>query len=286
MNTQTPRFHYHAHAIALAGEITHPFHEIIDVQAPATIPSMGGVSSSHKKGYRLRGVLMHQGAHSHTAGRHNLEANAHEVMAHASLGGLNIEDKLTVDFVTAHLTATYQTGSEDDDQEPQISPRGSMFHRLRIAGRDIDLEPLADLYHELDTMTKVRKAYSDNNKFRKALDRDAFIGQEATLPASHHRFFPWRMHKPNGKLPEYHGHTVVPLFRVKNKNEPGVFEVRGNVVYVPDFGRIHLGELMITPYERRVTMIRADLGSPVHADVAAASGCGGGGPIDSLKRRP
>jgi hypothetical protein len=286
MNNQKPRFHYHAHAIALAGEVTHPFNEIIDVQAPATIPSMGGVSSSHRKGYRLRGVLMHHGAHSQTAGRHNLKSNAHEVMAHASVGGLNIEDKLTVDFVTAHLTATYYTNADDYDQEPQISPRGSMFHRLRIAGRNIELEPNVDLYHELDTMVKVRKAYSDNAKFREALDRDAFVGQETILPESHHRFFPWRMHEPDGKLPEYHGHTVVPLFRVLNKNEPGVFEVRGNVVYVPDFGRIHLGELVITSYERRLTMMRADLGSPVNADVMAASGCGGGGPIDSLRRRP
>jgi hypothetical protein len=281
MTSQKSRFHYHAHAIALAGEVTHPFHEIIDVQAPATIPSMGGVSSSHRKGYRLRGVLMHHGAHTQTTGRHNLKANAHEVMAYAALGGLNIEDVLTVDFVTAHLTATYHTDSEDDDQEPQISPRGSMFHRLRIAGREIDLEPNVDLYHELDTMAKVRKAYSDNaHKFKARLDRDAFIGQEAKLPESHHRFFPLRRHKPDGNLPEYHERTVVPLFRVRNKNEPGVFEVRGNVVYVPDFGRIHLGELVITPYERRVTMIRADLGSPVNANVVAASGCGGGGPID------
>jgi hypothetical protein len=228
---------------------------------------------------------MHHGAHSNAIGKYNPDWKAHEAMAHAAVGGLNIEDVLTVDFVTAHLTATYYSDS-DDDQEPQISPRGSMFHRLRIAGRDVDLEPLVDLYDELDTMAKVRKAYSDNAKFREALDRDAFVGQETILPESHHRFFPWRMHEPDGKLPEYHGHTVVPLFRVLNKNEPGVFEVRGNVVYVPDFGRIHLGELVITSYERRLTMMRADLGSPVNADVMAASGCGGGGPIDSLRRRP
>lgn len=280
MNTKTPRFHYHAHAIALAGEVTHPFHEIIDVQAPATIPSMGGVSSSHTKGYRLRGVLMHHGAHSQTAGRHNLKANTHEVMAHASLGGLNIEDKLTVDFVTAHLTATYHTGSDDEDQEPQISPRGSMFHRLRIAGRDIDLDPNVDLYHELDTMAKVRKAYSDNTKgFKKRLDRDAFVGQAEKLPETHHKFFPWRKQKPTGELPVYQCHTIVPLFIVKNPSEPG-FEVRGNVIHVRDFGRIHLGELVITPHERRLTMIHADMGSPTHANLMASSVCTGGGQTD------
>jgi hypothetical protein len=280
MKIQKPRFHYHAHAIALAGEVTHPFHEIIDVQAPATIPSMGGISSSHAERYRLPGIVMHHGARSRASGKHNPEAKTHEAMAHVGVEGLNIEDVLTVDFVTAHLTAIYHA-DHGDDQEPEITPRGSMFHRLRIAGRDIILEPNVDLYHELNTMAKVKKAYSDNtNGFKDALDRDAFIGQEPVLPKSHYRFFPWRTCKPAGDLPQRHGHTVVPLFVVKNADEPGVFEVRGNVVYVPNFGRIHLGEMVITPYERRVTMIYADLGSPADADLAAGSGCGGGGPID------
>jgi hypothetical protein len=68
---------------------------------------------------------------------------------------------------------------------------------------------------------------------------------------------------------------------VNNKNEPGVFEVRGNVVYVPDFGRIHLGEMVITPHERRLKMIHANLGSPAHADISVCCVCGGGGPIDT-----
>ena len=280
MKIQKPRFHYHAHAIALSGEVTHPFHEVIDVQAPATIPPTGGFSSSHTERYRLPGILMHHGARSKATGKHSPEAKTHEAMAHVGIEGLNIEDVLTVDFVTAHLSATYYT-ELGDDQEPQITPRGSMFHKLRIAGRDIILEPNVDLYHELDTMAKVKKAYSNNtNGFKDTLDRDAFIGQESVLPESHFRFFPWRKHEPSGDLPEKLGHTVVPLFIVKNENDPGVFEVRGNVVYVRNFGRIHLGEMVITPCERRVTMIYADLGSPADADLAVNSGCVGGGPID------
>ena len=281
MNDPKPRYHHHAHAVALAGEVTHPFHEVIDVQAPATIPSAGGVSSSHKKRYRLPGVLMHHGARTKATGRHNPEANRHELMAHAALEGLNIEDVLTVDFVTAHLTATYRTDVKDDGQEAQISPRGSMFHRLRIAGRDIDLEPNVDLYHELDTLAKVKQAYKDNkDQFKEKFDRDSFVGKESELPPTHHQFFPWRKQKPTAELPTHRGHTIIPLFTVKNPNEPGVFEVRGNVVYVANFGRIHIGEMVITPHERRVMMIHVDMGSPTHADLMVASVCTGGGQTD------
>ena len=283
MKTQKPRFHYHAHAVALAGEVTHPFYEIIEVQAPATIPPMGGYSSSHAKRYRLPGVVIHHGVRSKATGKHNPETKTHEAMAHSAIEGLNIEDVLTADFVTAHVTATFFSGDAQrtPDKEPRISPRGSMFHRLRIAGRDIELEPNVDLYHELDTLEKVKQAYSSNKgEFKDRFDRDTFIGREKDLPASHHRFFPWRKQQPTGNLPVCNGHTIVPLFTVKNPNEPRVFEVRGNVVYVPNFGRIHLGEMVITPHERRVMMIHADMGSPENADLSICCVCTGTPPLD------
>jgi hypothetical protein len=280
MKIQKPRFHYHAHAIALSGEVTHPFREIIDVQAPATIPPTGGFSSSHAERYRLPGIVMHHGARSKATGKHNPDAKTHEAMAHAAVEGLNIEDVLTVDFVTAHVTATYYTDS-GDDQEPRITPLGSMFHKLRIAGREIDLESNVDLYHELNTLAKVKQAYSDKKSgFQEKFDRDTFIGKENELPETHRRFFPWRKRTPAAELPTSHEHTIVPLFIVKNKSELGVFEVKGNVVYVPNFGRIQLGEMVITPHERRVTMIHADLGSPADADASVCCVCGGSGPID------
>jgi hypothetical protein len=284
MKTQQPRFHYHAHAVALAGEVTHPFHEIIGVQAPATIPPMGGISSSHKKRYRLPSIVMHHGARSSASGKHHPDTRTHEAMAHAALEGLNIEDVLTVDFVTAHVTATFFTGDEQrpPDKEPRISPHGSMFHRLRIRGRDIELKPNVDLYHELDTLTKVSDAYSKNtNGFKDKFDRDTFIGKENELPTTHHhRFFPWRKQKPTGVLPTYQGHTIVPLFTVLNADVPGVYTVKGNVIDVANFGRIHLGEMVVTPHERRVMMIHADMGSPADADISVCCVCTGTPPLD------
>jgi len=280
MKTQKPRFHYHAHAIALAGEVTHPFQEIIDVQAAATIPPMGGISSSHRKRYRLPSIVMHHGARSKATGKHNPEARIHEAMAYAAVEGLNIEHVVTADFITAHITATFHT-DRGPDQELEVTPRGSMFHRLRIAGHDINLVPNVDQYHELDTLAKVKQAYSGNKKgFRDAFDRDCCVGQVDALPATHHRFFPWSKRKPNGELPTYNGHTIVPLFTVQNEDVPGVFTVKGNVIDVANFGRIHLGEMVITPNERRVMMIHADMGSPEDADLSVCCVCGGSGPLD------
>lgn len=276
MNTRSPRFHHHAHAVAISGEVTRPFQEIIDAQAVSTVPPIGGSSSAQAERYRLPSVLMHQGARSKSTASYNQNTKGYESVTSASVEGFNIADVVVADFFTVRVASTFLPGAK----EPQISPHGSMFHKLRIAGRDIILEPNVDLFHELDTLTKVSDDYRDNkNGFRDAFNRDAFVGRDAALPDTHKSFFPWRKQTATGNLPTYSGHTIVPLFVVKNSSDPD-FVVHGNVVYVKDFGVIHIGEMLIASNERRVTMIHADLGSPMAADIIAGSGCGGGGPTD------
>jgi hypothetical protein len=48
--------------------------------------------------------------------------------------------------------------------------------------------------------------------------------------------------------------------------------IHGHVVNVPDFGKIHFGEMFITGDSRRLTMVRFQLGSPQGGEVVAAEG--------------
>jgi len=41
-------------------------------------------------------------------------------------------------------------------------------------------------------------------------------------------------------------------------------------VYVPDFGKLVFGEILITALSRRLTLLRLELGSPEGGDVACA----------------
>jgi hypothetical protein len=52
--------------------------------------------------------------------------------------------------------------------------------------------------------------------------------------------------------------------------------VYGNVIVVPQFGTIHLGEVILKNYEREVTMLRLDLGCPTAAATVGPTGSGGG----------
>jgi hypothetical protein len=54
----------------------------------------------------------------------------------------------------------------------------------------------------------------------------------------------------------------------------------GHVVEIPGFGRITLGQLLITPDSVRLVAIRADLGCPVSGGVTVSCVGGGGGHDD------
>jgi hypothetical protein len=275
MADDKPRFQYHAHAFVLQGEITHPFEEKLEAQAPSAVSPFGGFGFARADPFNLREVVSHRGGRSRTEGGYNPKTDEHYAVAAATLEGFNISDVVTADSVLARLTAVHSTSQE----EPAISPHGSAIHNLRIAGHAIELIPLVGTYHTLDTLGKVREHYKANAEFRESFHRDTYVGKEAELPEKKRKFFPWRRHQTTGQLPEFRGHTIVPLFRIVDPNVPGI-EVHGSVIEIDHFGRLHIGELLISRDERRVTMIHADLGSPQSADLVASSVCSGTGQTD------
>lgn len=269
------RFNYHAHALALQGEITHPFQEKIEPQAPSAVSPFGGFGIARADGFNLRDVVSHRGARTRAEAGHNPETDEHYALATVMLEGLNLSDVVTVDRIVARLTAVHS----DRQDDPCISPHGSTIENLRIAGHPIELISLVGTYHTLDTMQKVREHYKENADFQDRLHEDACVGKETALPERMRKFFPWRRHRHNGELPEFRGHTIVPLFRIVDPKVPGI-DVHGSVIHIHHFGRLHIGELFISSDDRRVTMVHADLGSPQHGDILAASACGGTSPSD------
>jgi hypothetical protein len=62
--------------------------------------------------------------------------------------------------------------------------------------------------------------------------------------------------------------TIVREIRWEGRPYPGA-KIDGHSVIVPDFGTVYFGELFVHSSERRMTMVRFELGSPVggYADV-------------------
>jgi hypothetical protein len=274
-NNGGPRFHYHAHALALQGEITHPFQEKLEPQAPSAVSPFGGFGTARADPFNLKEVISHRGARSRTEAGYNPNTDEHYALANVVLDGLNLSDVVTADSIVARVAAVHSTRQP----EPAISPAGSMIQGLRIFGHLVELIPLVSTYHTHSTMQGLRDHYKNDPQYQSDFHTDAYIGKQSDVPPKKQKFFPWLNHKPDGALPEFRGHTIVPLFRIKDPQIPGV-EVHGNVIHIDNFGRIRLGELVISCEERRVTMLHADLGSPQDANLSAAVSCTGNGQTD------
>ncbi|HTX34554.1 MAG TPA: choice-of-anchor P family protein [Bryobacteraceae bacterium] len=269
---RTPRFLYHASAVGLAGQVRRPIQRIIDAQASTALPRYGGHSSARFDKFELENILSHDGTATEAIAAYQDSSDTHETSVSATVTGLNIRGVVTVKSLTSKVASSHPASR---DEEPRISIAGSEIQGLRIAGRDIVLEPRLDIYSQLDTMTKLGDYYRGNTAFRDDLDAAAYVGRAADLPEDVWPFFPWRKVKRSSTLPQHRGMTIVPLYTVKNPSEPG-FEVYGNVVRVHDFGRIHIGELIIESHRRRLLMMHADLGSPVEASFCAGCTDGNG----------
>jgi hypothetical protein len=271
----TPRFLYHASAVGLAGQVLRPFQQSIDAQAASALPRYGGSCSARVDKFQLQDVLSHAGASTKATGAYQGSSDTHETGVSSTVKGLDIRGIVTVETLTSSVHSSHPATKHS---EPGISIAGSEIKGLRIAGRDIVLESRLDIYNKLDTMAKLREYYKENAAFRDDFDSAAYVGQQAALPEDVWQFFPWRNWKGSTTLPEHRGMAIVPLYTVKNASEPG-FEVYGNVVRVHDFGRVHIGELIIESHRRHLLMLHADLGSPVEAFfcVGCSNGNGGSG---------
>jgi hypothetical protein len=73
--------------------------------------------------------------------------------------------------------------------------------------------------------------------------------------------------------------TIVKELKWEGK-PPTDARIDGHTVIVKNFGTVYFGELLISGHERRLTMVRFELGSPVggYADVGDVVTNGGGFP--------
>jgi hypothetical protein len=139
-------------------------------------------------------------------------------------------ERIQVDRLEARLISLH--GQKDRfasiRPEPSTSIRGVRFDGVELL-IDLDLEPF--------------RKYPTRQTFKRAA----------------------RLRHKLGIVPEAKGiifDTIVRKMRW-NGTPPQGAVIRGNVVIWKDVGRIHFGEILISDHERRLTMFRAQLGSPM-----------------------
>jgi len=190
-------------------------------------------------------------------------------LASATIEGLNILDMVTADRIVARVASKQFI----DDPEPTITPIGSHFENLRIAGCPIHAELDTDLFNRLGTFKAFKDAYEGNQQYREAMQALFLWGKpKFEVPEFLRERYNWFT---GDKFPESKGIVLCSLVKGIKAN-CGELKIYGNVIEVPQFGKVYLGEVMLQQYEREVTMLRLELGSPSAGTASGPSGGGGG----------
>jgi len=263
-------FLYHGNAVGLGGSLVRPFTQVLESQASATLPIVGGYASARTAGYRIPELLSFTEARTSVAGNESDEA--YNTAISSTVEGLKVLEVITADAIVGRLSLKHVK----DDSEPQIITTGSTFQNLRIGGFPVEVEinPMLDEYAKYST---VKDQFGKNNDFKQSL-----LGEFVSAPqkAGHPRMARVRERlampeQPSADFPEAKGMVRCSIVKSVQCDAPGVVTC-GHVLHVPDFGYIVLGELFLSPHGRRLTMMRLHLGSPVQGDLAVAGGEGNG----------
>jgi hypothetical protein len=291
--TALRHFHYHASAHALSGELTRPVQRVIEVQAGISLPSTGGVGSSHVENFRVDEVVSFRRGYAHVAGSVKEEngERIHTTHATATVEGLNILDVVAADRIVARLSSSFEEPppGKPGPFEGKVLLVGSKFENLTIAGHQVDVELDHELLSlELGTFAAVR------DSFRPAGSKLREIAGETLKARGVNRALPEVLVPERPLLCSIvkEVHFKEPGFckpqedegkDKKNKDKkkfipPGVEQIGRHAYHVVDFGDIFLAEVLCQHGRKTLTMLRVELGSPNGGGFTAVEGSSNGEP--------
>ena len=270
------RFVFRGNAAAFGGRFVRPDDVTLDTPAASSLPVVGGRSASTIEGEearrfneRFKGHLSFAAASTLAEGRFDDRAQAIE-LTHGRVReeALAISTRVRAEIKTltvghdqrlrvGRMVAELRSKNPRDVGEPPIAVGDLAIEDLTIDGFRLKIVLDSSVFNEFDTQSKLlgRAAKAD---FAKKYGHQVFMrpGNAGRGPTGLRR----------GHL---HG-TLVTKIDWDGEVNPRATIVGNHVVVVKDFGKIFLGEILVSGGARRVTLLRLELGSN--------GGGGAGGP--------
>jgi hypothetical protein len=239
-------YRYNAHGHGLSAQFERPVQHLIEVQAAASLPTIGGHGNSRVNKFKFEEFVSFEAAYTHVSGSQNKADSSYTTLVTSTVEGLNILDVITADRIVARLSSEHPA----ENHEPEIILLGSKLENLRIAGCPVEADLNHELFLRLNTFASIRNELEKNAEFSKMSEDPYQTGQAQ---------------KPTG------AREVVLCSLVKDMKTscPGV-KRHGHVFVVPQFGKIFVGEVMAKHGTRTLTMLRLELGSPVMSNASVA----------------
>ena len=253
------RFIFRGRAAIVGGRISRPSELVIDATGASALTVAGG--ASHGKLPRTRfgtfarldsattsaaGLFENRRqVRERTYGRVREDALTPNTIVKVNVKGLVLgaSPALRIGELRGALSGT----SPSTGREPSIKPGELRIAGVDIGGHTLVIELQKDLFSRYDTCEALLAAV-----------------KEPTFASEYGMSFPVAgggFEAPSGPEGMSYG-TIVRRIRWKGTPYPNA-TIEGHVVVIPGFGTIYFGEIFVTAVSRRLTLFRAQLGSPI-----------------------
>lgn len=281
----TRRFVFRGNASAIAGQIYRPRTIIVDVNCGASSLGLSGGRSQSKIGGASFGDIITFGSAFTLAeglfddekqaaavtdhkGRQSQLSSTTTVTAETREISVGVKPVVTIKRVRGTLVSRSSVAGSG---EPSIAPgRDTTIQGVLIGGAALNVNLNVGFFQKYDTRSKVMAAADDPKVFRS-------YGSQFVVGATIEGVPPERPSLVSRDGVIYA--TIVKELRWEGK-PPNNARIDGHSVIVKDFGTVYFGELLINGHERRLTMARFELGSPIggYADMGDVVTDGSGFP--------
>ena len=269
------RFIFRGNAAAFGGRIIRPKDIILEAPGASALPVTGGRSVARIPRTAFEDFFSVESASTFAEGRFDdaqqlIERTHHRVQedsltatttVNADVVGLAIGRKPRV--TVGHLHASLTAKSPFASGEPAIQiGRDTVIEKVAVNGHSLTIELDLTPFQRCDTHAKLMTA-ADDHAFVRESGHALFMhttqhGQPAPGAGRLLESFPGTLYA-----------TIVKSIKWTGEPLPGA-HIEANMVTIPDFGRLFFGELLISRYDRRLTMLRGALGSDSGGDVSGS----------------
>jgi hypothetical protein len=238
------RFIFHGHACAYSGRLYRPEDITIASPASAVLSVAGGLAEASAKRQRFASYLTVGKSSVSTVGRFDDRKRA-VAMTHGRLG----ED----DLVSSTICVAEVKDIVMDEKRFQVKEvRATLEGASPAKGNEPPIR--------LGKHTAIKGVSMDGYALTVTLDLKAF-DKASTFDA-----LVKTVDRKKGRVFERHNDVIYTsivreLAWAGRAHPTAVLE--GHCLYVPGFGRVYFGEMIVDRASRRLTMMRAHLGSPI-----------------------
>jgi len=252
-----------ADANALGGFLEAPIAKTLPTLAPVSLPAVGGFATARSEAFTADDIVSCTSAHTRVLGQDCCDDGSGSILVSAVIEDLNILEVVRANRIVTQLAITLS----EDAAGMAFAVTGTVFEGLRIAGHECRPKLNQGLQGRL-TCEDVRRAGRVQGESLLSSFKDGSEDAQKWVVGRHRRM--------TAQPPASGGGPALASL-VDRLDVAGGCKSYGHIIEIPGFGRILLGELVVSCDSIQLIGIRAELGCcPVRGKITAALVGGGG----------